>query len=249
MPAHTKPLDWDSIRTRFHDGESATSIARDFDITRQGILKRAKKEDWLGKGVVVVPATQRTFPVAIDQEYTPEATWHRRVEETETGQWLVNPRNAAELQLSGDKRSVGLLVKLLLLVDRAVPPSVAAKRHRINPDSLTKWRRADSGLDDLFQAAAAGNACRRIVRVDARAAGGDIGSDKFLIERSPETREEFAKAAGDRAGKTSGPIHVTFNLSPPKPPVVDVTPGDRWKHGPTGATIRTLPDRRTREDD
>lgn len=241
MPAHTKAVNWEAIRTRFHDGESATSIARDFDITRQGILKRSKKEDWLGKGVVVVPATQRTFPLAIDQEYTTEATWRRFVERTETGQRLVNPRTAADRRLSGGKWSVNLLVNLLLLVDRSVPANVAAKRHRIKPESLTRLRGADSGLDDLFQAAAAGNACRRIVRVDARAAGGDIGSDKFLLEHSTETREEFTKA-GDRARRAGEAITVTFNLSPPKPPEVVIEGNAK------DMTTHAIPDLRAGKD-
>ena len=248
MPAHTKDVDWPAIRMRFKDGEPASAIARGVDVTRQAILKRARKEDWLEKGQALVPAIRGASPALIDQEYTSEATWRQFVEKTATGQRLVDPKTAADRSgVARGKCSVELLVKMLLLVDRAVPPSVAAKRHMIAPDSLSKWRRRDHGLDELFQAAEAGNACRRILRVEAAAARGDIASDRFILERSRITKEEFSKA-GDRAGRAAEPINVIFNLSPPKPPEVVIESGDRWAKGPPGVTTHTLPNHRDGKD-
>ena len=248
MPAHTKDVDWPAIRVRFKDGEPASAIARDVDVTRQAILKRARKEDWLGKAQALVPAVRGASPALIDQEYISETTWRRLVEETATGQRLVDPKTAADRSgVARGKCSVELLVRLLLLIDRAVPPSIAAKRHRIAPDSLSKWRRADPGVDELFQAAEAGNTCRRILRVEAAAARGDIASDRFIRERSKMSREEFSKA-GDRAGRAAEPINVIFNLSPPKPPEVVIEAQDRWAKGPTGSATHTLPDHRVVKD-
>ena len=40
-------IDWEEIKQRLANGETATAVARDHDVTRQAITKRAKKEGWL----------------------------------------------------------------------------------------------------------------------------------------------------------------------------------------------------------
>lgn len=46
MLARPKDLPWDEIAARVRSGESTSVIARDYQITRQAIDKRAKKQGW-----------------------------------------------------------------------------------------------------------------------------------------------------------------------------------------------------------
>jgi hypothetical protein len=68
MPQPTKPgIDWAEIQTRLKAGESANSLGKQYDVSKQGILKRAKKEGWLTPAPItrfLATARQPTAPAA-----------------------------------------------------------------------------------------------------------------------------------------------------------------------------------------
>src|SRR3546814_1549983 len=53
------PIYWPAIRRRFEAGEAANAIAKDVPVSKQAILKRAKKEGWTETGKWL-PATRAT---------------------------------------------------------------------------------------------------------------------------------------------------------------------------------------------
>ena len=57
-------VDWPAIRARIEAGEGYTSVAKDFEVTRQAIQKRWKREEWLkGKDrTIAVSYTHLTLP-------------------------------------------------------------------------------------------------------------------------------------------------------------------------------------------
>ena len=40
-------VDWDEIKQRVVHGENFTAVARDYEVSRQAIQKRCKKEGWI----------------------------------------------------------------------------------------------------------------------------------------------------------------------------------------------------------
>ncbi len=169
------------------------------------------------------------------------------VKETAIAGRLQNPKNEADRRLASGRCSVENLARILTLVDRGVPQTIAAKCLAIPRVTLDAWKKADAGLQEVFDSAEAQSAMRRVLWLEEAGERGDSGSVRWLLEHVEGSRGEFKKA--ESAGKAAGPINVTFNLSPPKPPEVVIESGDPWSKGPAGSTTHTLPDHRAAEDD
>ena len=246
----SKPgVPWRVIEDRYRAGESANVIARDYPITRQAIEKRAKRRSWRPKTEFKLPAIRKGLREMLTRDWKPSPLWLRFVDATETAKRLKKPRNDGDRQLvDAGKCTRENVARILTLVADGKTKSVAAKLVGVNPESLAAWLRVDSGLAEVFDMAQAVVDAGRETTVQEAVEDRDVGTARWALEHSPSTRDDYRKS-GQGDSKSTGPINVFFNLSPPKPPVVDVTPGDRWKHGPTGATTRALPDHRAAEDD
>ncbi len=248
MPALPKPgIDWREIETRFRNGETSNALSKCFNVSRQAIDARAKKGGWRGKLEKKLPALRKSFRETLDTDWNPSGEWLSLVKETVIAERLQSPKNEADRRLASGRCSIENLARILTLIDRGVPQTIAAKCLAIPRVTLDAWKKTDGGLQELFDGASARAAMRRVLWLEEFGERGDGASVRWLLEHDEGSRGEFKKDAG--AGKAAGPITVTFNLSPPKPPIVDVTPEDRWTKGPTGTTTRALPDHADDVDD
>ncbi len=100
MPRTAKPgIDWPAIRERFEQGDTAHSIAKDHDVSKQAIAKRAKKEKWgiIERAIIDpdrwLPATTMFAVLEGNYQYTPEKV----AEALEAIAWGANYSVAAGL--------------------------------------------------------------------------------------------------------------------------------------------------------
>ena len=143
---------------------------------------------------------------------------------TETARRLQKPRNDSDRQLvAAGKCTRENLARILTLVGEGKTKSVAGKLVGVNPESLAAWLRVDSGLAEIFDMAQAFVDAVHMTTTQKASEGGDSGTARWHLERSPSTRDDYRKS-GDR-GPHGGDafINVTMNVGPPKPCVVGET--------------------------
>ncbi len=248
MPARPKPgVDWREIEVRFRNGETSNALSKCFDVSRQAIDLRAKRGGWRGKLEMKLPALRKSLRETIDTDWEPSGKWLSVVKETAIAERLQSPKNEADRRLASGRCSIENLARILTLVERGVPQTIAAKCLAIPRVTLDAWKKTDGSLQDLFDGAEAQAAMRRVLWLEEAGERGDSGSVRWLREHVEGSRGEFKKAEG--AGKGPAAVNVTFNLSPPKPPEVMIEEGDRWAKGPAGSTTHTLPNHRVVKDD
>jgi len=113
IPYHRGDIPWNDIKNRFIGGESATSIARDYPISRQGIQKRAKKEGWSPDG------------------------WLEQAHRTPTPKAVAKPENRSQMTIAAlGKRTPGNAAEICRLIERGVPHTVAAEAVSMHRDTL-----------------------------------------------------------------------------------------------------------------
>ena len=200
MPYHRGDIPWNDIKDRFIKGESATTIAKDYPVSRQAIQKRAKKEGWEKDG------------------------WLERAQQTPTAKAVAKPKTqSARVIASLGKRTPENAAELCRLIERGVPHTVAAEAVGMHRDTLKAWRDDDPEINAMVVAARYQTIARKIERIDEAGQRGDWKADSWYLERAPETRGEFGSS------KTKGFDGVTVipNVADPnlpEMPVIDATP-------------------------
>lgn len=102
---------------------------------------------------------------------------------------------------------------------------MAAKASGISPETLRAWRKNDPEFGLAVDTAQANWAERQVEGIEKAGAAGDWRARSWLMERHPNTRDEF----GQQATKSGGPtvrIELAINRFGDAVPVVDVTPND-----------------------
>jgi len=160
-------VNWNLVKVRWENGETSTHIARDVDVTRQAIDKKAKKEGW-----------QR-------QSADSPMNWLQLAENT----YICASK-------SSDKRTPEIVGAILDSISRGVPQGMAARAAGVAPNTFTKWKREDPELVRLISMAGAQAAAKYVQRIDRAGERGDWKADKYLLENHPEAREEFGKKSG-----------------------------------------------------
>jgi len=156
-------VNWNLIKPRWENGETSTQIARDVDVTRQAIDKKAKKEGW-----------QR-------QSADSPMNWLQLAENT----YICASK-------SSDKRTPGIVGAILDSISRGVPQGIAAKMVGVSPSTLTKWKREDPELVRLMSMAGS-QAVDVYVQLIRKAGERDWKAVRFLLENHPEAAEDYGQ--------------------------------------------------------
>jgi len=172
----TNKYDWDTIRARYEAGENSYVISKSYGgtPTRQGVSKRAKREGWLS----ILPDTKQ----AVRNLPSVQERACQRATSDELG-----------------KRSVGNTRLLLAAFERGVSPNIAADLIGLTPNQLKAWMSDDHQLTMEIRSRAAqvaGEYLRGIGDAD------DWKAWKWLLERSPISREEFGSQRAEKVQPT-----------------------------------------------
>jgi hypothetical protein len=167
MKYKSKPgIDWHEVRERYQAGESANGIAKTTDVSRQAIMKRAKKENWQGTKIVVI----------------------------KPGALVANATDFTEL-LDRPKFNAEKLNEALEAMSIGANHAVAAALSGISIETWRLWRQDCPRFRGAIEAAQAHNARKALLSID-RAAETDWKAAERQLASNPLTKEDYAKEQG-----------------------------------------------------
>ena len=217
-------VDWDEIAARLMAGEPTARVAQDYEISRQAIAKRAKREGWLDSQVVMQGARKnaehltglkvaiRRPRVAVQPVQPEEVQPVANVQPSAT----VSATNAGLVQ-KFNKDTPEVRNAILGLLKDGVPKLHAAQAVGVHENTLNRWLNDDSGFSAEVRAAESAAVALRVQRI-GKAGEKDWRADSWYLERTQ--RGTF----GSDAGKGGG-LAVQINIMRDgEPEVVDITP-------------------------
>ena len=214
-------VDWDEIAARLMRGEPTLRVAQDYQISRQAIAKRAKREGWLDSQAKMQTALKnaehltgmelavRSQPVAVQPDHvqpvagvqpsaTKSATTKRGVQKFDKD--TPETRNA-----------------ILCLLQDGVPKAHAAQASGVSESTLRRWIANDERFSSEVRAAESAAVALRVQRI-GKAGEKDWRADSWYLERTQRA------AFGSDSGKGGG-VAVQINIvRGDEPEVIDVTP-------------------------
>ena len=197
-------VDWDEIKERVLAGEGYTSVAKDYEVSRQAIQKRCNKEEWIANKPRSMAVKRELFKR--NQKAQPIAT--------------AQPVAVAVAQPSAvviareDKRAA-----VLALLKDGVPKVHASQAVGVHENTLTRWIQEDSEFSAEVRAAESAAVALRVQRI-GKAGEKDWRADSWYLERTQKA------TFGADAGKGGG-LAVQINIMRDgEPEVVDITPAE-----------------------
>jgi len=197
MPQSNKPgVPWPEIRDRYLGGESATYLATQYEVSRQAIIKRARKEGWARDSRTV------RKPVAVSTHVT------RPVEVPESVGRNMSPKDRYGLRTRANARTA------LELARQGMPVTAIAACCGMTASAFKHWRNAELDLETALQAAYADYCFELLETINEAADRGDVSAAIWLLERHPLTRDDYGK----RKASDDGGLHVIVRVPRAAPP-------------------------------
>jgi hypothetical protein len=190
-------VDWDEIKQRVVHGENFTAVARDYEVSRQAIQKRCKKEGWIA---------DKPITMAVRRELHKRNQAMQPVAEVQPVQ-PVKAQPKASVLSRQDKRAA-----VLELLAEGVPKAHAAPVAGISEATLHRWMNEDDRFKSDVRAAESAAVALRVRRI-GRAGEKDWRADSWYLERTQ--RATF----GSDAHKGGG-VAVQINIVRDGDPVV-----------------------------
>lgn len=190
-------VDWDEIKQRVVHGENFTAVARDYEVSRQAIQKRCKKEGWVA---------DKPITTAVRRELHKRNQAMQPVAEVQPVQ-PVKAQPKASVLGRQDKRAA-----VLELLAEGVPKAHAAPVAGISEATLHRWMNEDERFKSDVRAAESAAVALRVQRI-GRAGEKDWRADSWYLERTQ--RATF----GSDAHKGGG-VAVQINIVRDGDPVV-----------------------------
>lgn len=193
--------DWNRIRTRYEQGDSARAIARDSTeagakISHTAINKRARREGWKRP----------------DEDGNPA---------TAAARYLEMPRDDQHRPVMFNKDTPATRAAILQDIESGLTLKLACQHAGVSIESAERWKEADGDFAAEIARAEARKVNRRLSRIEEAGKRGDWKADAWLVERSPESKPEFGNANERNAG--FGQINVILNVPVPEPVVMPET--------------------------
>ena len=170
----SKPgINWAEIEAKFNNGQSAYSLANDYDVTRQSITKRASKEGW---GIVkhkvklarqVIKATTKT-------------TTKDRKERQPTTISVTKPLHVQRF----DKDTVETREAILALLRDGNPKVIAAQASGISVETFNRWIQKDLLFASMVREAESVAVVSRLQNIQKAGNRGDWKADSWYLERT-----------------------------------------------------------------
>ena len=209
MPQRNKPgLDWPTLKARYIAGESASALAHEFGVTRQGIAKRAKREGWwdFDRAAVATAAESRPVPVApatVASQATAPA-----VPDKETPQWPTTELHPNDR--FGNRTLENKAIALDMAQHGATYTAIAAAIG-ITPPALKQWRDSDPEFDAEIKAAMAADVMTTLNGVNGAILRGDARAAQWKLEKHPLVKDDYTNPRDGGGGPTIIVINVPRN--------------------------------------
>jgi len=215
-------VDWDEIAARLMKGEPTSRVAQDYEISRQAIAKRAKREGWLDSQAKMQTALKnaehltgmelavRRQPVAVQPDHVqPVAEVQPSATKGATTKRGVQKFN---------KDTPEVRNAIIGLLRDGVPKTHAAQASGVSLDAFNAWVSRDADFAGLVRAAESAAVSLRVQRI-GKAGQKDWRADSWYLERTQKA------TFGSDSGKGGG-VAVQINIvRGDEPEVIDVTPG------------------------
>lgn len=194
MATQTDRDDWILIKDLFQKGYSLAAIRQAVPEAphESNICRRAKKEGWIRATRQKPPGTRKRSltrkpePVAETQQAKPGKPL----------EWVKTPLSTSRSCLRDNS---DLKVQVIESLKAGSTFKIAAAAAGVNEGTLINWRRADPDFETACRQARAQWAQSRIENVNV-AADEDWRAATWLLERHPETRDEFRGAEAAKGG-------------------------------------------------
>lgn len=200
MPRRTKPgVNWTEIEQKVRAGQSTTSLAKEYDLARQSIDKRANKEGW------------RDGP----------QKWMPAVSQTNTSKALESPQTVTDRDMvTRGHWSPETQAAILYALSEGQALAQAAESNGISYEQFLRRRKADVIFDRLVAQARNGVCGEMQTEIVKSARRGDWKAAESFLKASPETRKDWS-------GNNAGAGGITVNIAiwgEDKQPIVDIAP-------------------------
>jgi hypothetical protein len=166
-------INWAEIQARFNDGESAYSLANDYDVSRQSITKRASKEGWGGVQHKVKLARKVV-------QATTQATTNEDKERHTTTIATTKPLHVKKF----GKDTIEVREAILALLRDGNPKMIAAQASGVSYDSFNRWVQRDQHFASLVREAESVAVVSRLQNISKAGKRGDWKADSWYLERT-----------------------------------------------------------------
>jgi len=166
-------INWAEIQARFNDGESAYSLANDYDVSRQSITKRASKEGWGGVQHKVKLARKVV-------QATTQATTNEDKERHTTTIATTKPLHVKKF----GKDTIEVREAILALLRDGNPKMIAAQASGVSYDSFNRWVQKDQHFASLVREAESVAIVSRLQNISNAGKRGDWKADSWYLERT-----------------------------------------------------------------
>lgn len=166
-------INWAEIQARFNDGESAYSLANDYDVSRQSITKRASKEGWGGVQHKVKLARKVV-------QATTQATTNEDKERHTTTIATTKPLHVKKF----GKDTIEVREAILALLRDGNPKMIAAQASGVSYDSFNRWVQKDQHFASLVREAESVAVVSRLQNISKAGKRGDWKADSWYLERT-----------------------------------------------------------------
>jgi hypothetical protein len=166
-------INWAEIQARFNDGESAYSLANDYDVSRQSITKRASKEGWGGVQHKVKLARKVV-------QATTQATTNEDKERHTTTIATTKPLHVKKF----GKDTIEVREAILALLRDGNPKMIAAQASGVSYDSFNRWVQKDQHFASLVREAESVAIVSRLSNIQKAGKRGDWKADSWYLERT-----------------------------------------------------------------
>jgi len=199
-------VDWPAIRARIEAGEGYTSVAKDYEVTRQAIQKRCNREEWL-KG------KDRTIAVRRELHKRNQMLANATAQPDGQPQLVAGAQPSQPVMLRDDKRRA-----IVEMLGEGVPKVHAAAIAGVSEATLHRWVNEDEKFKSEVRAAESAAVALRVRRI-GKAGEKDWRADSWYLERTQ--RAEFGSDS-----QKGGGVAVQINIERGgDTEVIDVTPG------------------------
>jgi len=165
-------VNWAEIQARFNDGQAAFSLAKEYDVSRQSITKRANKEGW-GNVQHKVKLARKIV----------QATTETTTKDKERQPTTIATTKPLHVQKFG-KDTVEVREAILALLRDGNPKMIAAQASGVSIDSFNRWVQKDSHFASLVREAESVAVVERLSSIKRAASRGDWKADTWILERT-----------------------------------------------------------------
>ena len=161
-------IDWQEIEAWVRSGEPLLRVSKDYDISRQAIIKRSRKEGWLDSNKKIRLAKKVVTGVTKEKSVTLKS--------------VAKPFSKYIQKHAKDKPET--IDSILGLLRSGNPRKIAVQASGVSMDSFLRWVREDMSFADNVRKAESMAVADRLQNISAAGKRGDWKADTWVLERT-----------------------------------------------------------------